>query len=405
MSDVSRSEILDAWLYGERIAELSRAPAGRLRFTATPEALERWGINSPILSESLRLQRAPFPPEIARNVLDGALPEGDNRRAMARQASLSLADTWGMLGAYGMDVAGALQFVPRGSEPPRVGNVPPALTAAEIRTLLERDSDLLGNLPEAHGWSLAGVQRKLLLVEDNGQWRRPAVGEPSTHILKPANPDPRFADQLELERWSMALANAVGLSSVDARLQNFDGLPALTVARYDRAAGVRLHQEDLVQALGLPPSSKYQFEGGPTFGDLARLSRLNGIDLAHVLRIAVFTVVVGNLDAHGKNFSFLHAPDGRLTLAPLYDVSTHAHYRGDDRMAMSVAAETHVSRVTRFDIVSEARSWQMPFAQVEGELDSFLAAMGVALEAQPRPDVSEADVIVAGLSDRLGRLS
>ncbi len=393
------------WLYGERVAELTRAPGGRLRLVASPDSLRRWGINSPILSEGLRLQRAPFAWDATRNVLDGALPEGDNRRAMARQAGLSPVDTWGMLSAFGMDVAGALQFVPRGSDAPRVGPVPSALTAAEIRVLLERESDLLGNLPEAHGWSLAGVQRKLLLVETNGSWRRPAVGEPSTHILKPANPDPRFADQLELERWSMALANAVGMSSVDVRLEQFDGLPALAVARYDRAAGERLHQEDLVQALGLPPTSKYQFEGGPSFGDLARLSRLNGIGLAQVLRIAAFTVVLGNLDAHGKNFSFLHDPDGRVTLAPLYDVSTHAHYGGDDRMAMSIAAETQLTRVTRFDMVSEAHSWRMPFAQAESELGGFLGAFEVALNAQPPPAVPDGMRIVDLIGERLDRLS
>jgi serine/threonine-protein kinase HipA len=405
MNDASRAETLELWLYGERVAELTRAAAGRLRLTATPEALERWGVNSPILSESLRLQRAPYAPALTRNVLDGALPEGENRRAMARQAGLSSVDTWGMLSAYGMDVAGALQFVPRGSEPPRVGAVPPVLSSAEIRTLLERESDLLGNLPEAHGWSLAGVQRKLLLVDESGRWRRPAVGEPSTHILKPANPDARFADQLELERWAMTLANAVGLSSVEIRLEDFDGLPALAVARYDRVAGARLHQEDLVQGLGLPPTSKYQFEGGPRFSDLARLSRLNGIDLAKVLRIAVFTVIVGNLDAHGKNFSFLHAPDGRVTLAPLYDVSTHVHYRGDERMAMSIAAESRLSQVTRFDILSEARSWGMPIGHVEIELDDFLAAMDVALRVQPAPNVDRGSDIVAGFTERLSRLS
>ncbi len=73
VTEASRSDALDVWLYGVRVAELSRAAGGRLRLVPTPESLERWSINSPILGESLRLRCGPFPEEIARNVLDGAL--------------------------------------------------------------------------------------------------------------------------------------------------------------------------------------------------------------------------------------------------------------------------------------------------------------------------------------------
>jgi len=91
----------------------------------------------------------------------------------------------------------------------------------------------------------------------------------------------------------------------------------------------RVHQEDFCQALGVPPEKKYANEGGPTFADcfslLRTTSAVPGPDLLGLLDAAIFNVIVGNADAHGKNFSILHRNTGPR-LAPLYDLLSTAFY-------------------------------------------------------------------------------
>ena len=111
------------------------------------------------------------------------------------------------------------------------------------------------------------------------------------------------------------------------------------VERYDRrrsAAGIRrLHQEDLCQALGLPPTKKYQNEGGPgvsTMLDVIRTHSANHREDARTFaRAGVLNWLIGGTDAHAKNFSMLSGTGGRARLTPLYDVASTLVYEFDAR--------------------------------------------------------------------------
>ena len=142
----------------------------------------------------------------------------------------------------------------------------------------------------------------------------------------------------------MHLAVASGLSVAQFVVRPVGGDPALLVTRYDREVGPagvrRLHQEDLCQALGLPPGQKYEAEGGPSLLSAVELVRRHSVtvaeDLGKLLDLVAFNHLIGNADAHGKNFSFLYAPEG-IRLAPAYDVlSTAVYPHLARRMAMSV---------------------------------------------------------------------
>jgi serine/threonine-protein kinase HipA len=130
----------------------------------------------------------------------------------------------------------------------------------------------------------------------------------------------------------------MGLPSAQAQIFGVQGLQVLLVARYDRRVGVdgqpmRIHQEDFCQALGVVPEMKYQNEGGPDlkacFDLLRKATRPSAPQVLRLLDAVVFNALIGNHDAHAKNFSLLYADPGKNaapTLAPLYDMLCTAVY-------------------------------------------------------------------------------
>ena len=326
-----RPDLLEVSLHGEVVASLrERRRARSIELTYSELARARWPARTPVVSCSLPVSDRP---QDATAFIEGLLPEGPARANLAAQRGLVASDVWGMIAAFGREVAGALVIgAPPGVHPsPEPHAVPYASEeelAASVAELPERplgvqdDSEL----------SLAGVQDKLLLVATDSPtgWARPAAGLPSTHILKT---DPAtHPGVVTREAEALRLAERVGLTSIDPRLIEVGGRTCLVVRRYDRVVedGIlrRVHQEDLLQAVGIRPSaaygrSKYQEHGGPGYRDLARILVERAEDpeaeLAMLVGAMVFTVMIGNSDAHAKNLSLLLDPPGAVRVAPLYD--------------------------------------------------------------------------------------
>ncbi|MBV8060578.1 MAG: HipA domain-containing protein, partial [Alphaproteobacteria bacterium] len=169
-------------------------------------------------------------------------------------------------------------------------------------------------------------------------------GQPTTHILKP--PISRFHATTENEAFAMRLAAAVGLDVAPVEPRRVGDRPFLLVERYDRDIDAeghirRLHQEDFCQALGVPPENKYASEGGPRFPDCFDLVRractTPAPAILRLLDAAIFNVILGNADAHGKNFSLLYR-QGAVTLTPLYDLlCTVAYPELSAKFSMKIA--------------------------------------------------------------------
>jgi serine/threonine-protein kinase HipA len=210
--------------------------------------------------------------------------------------------------------------------------------------------------------SLAGVHEKLLLTRMlGGSWGRPVEGTPSTHILKPEITE--YPNTVENEAFCMRLAKHLGLPVSAVETTMMDGRRLIVVERYDRivhADGTveRIHQEDFCQATAIPPERKYEEDGGPTLRRIAGI--LQGVagpdSLDTLLRAVIINVLIGNGDAHGKNFSLLHDHSGSLRLSPLYDLLSTLVY-GDDRLAMYIDNIRRTNRVTADRIVNEAARW------------------------------------------------
>ncbi|MFN2427727.1 MAG: type II toxin-antitoxin system HipA family toxin [Candidatus Binatia bacterium] len=349
---------LDIWWEGRLVGHLTQDRHGELGFAYSPGWLN--DDQTQPLSVSLPKRAEPFTRHECRPFFGGLLPEENQRDAAAQALGVSRSNDFALLDRLGGDVAGALQLLPAGESahaPAPLQRPTPLDDAGLIRVL-----DALGVRPLLAGenglrLSLAGAQSKVPVVLVDGAVALPAPGQPTTHILKP--PIPRFSATTENEAFVMRLAAAVGLEVAPVEPRVVRDRPFLLVQRYDRALGAdgnvrRIHQEDFCQALGVPPEVKYASEGGPTFKDCFALLRSvaarPAVDVLKLLDAAIFNVIAGNADAHGKNFSILHDADGPR-LAPLYDLlATLAYPELSPKLAMKIGQRATLAEL-------DAKGW------------------------------------------------
>lgn len=339
------SRALSVWWDGKVVGTLRIDKHGDMAFQYGQEWLA--DSSQPPLSMSLPKKPEAFKRRECRPFFGGLLPEEGQLEAVARKLGISKTNDFKLLEALGGDVAGALSLWPEGERPPTPDAAahPAPLDDGRVLELL----DALPKRPLLVGedglrLSLAGAQPKLPVILVEGKIALPAPGQPTTHILKlPITDLPAITEN---EVLMMRLAAALELSVAQVHARNAGGKPYLLVTRYDRqleATGEvrRLHQEDFCQALGIPPEQKYQAENGPGFKNgfelLRRAATRPAVEVLKLLDAAIFNVIIGNADAHGKNFSLLYEGAG-VTLAPLYDlVCTVAYEHLSPRFAMNIA--------------------------------------------------------------------
>lgn len=338
------SPSLDVWWDRRLVGRLTQDRHGELGFVYAAGWLQ--SEDAPALSASLPKRAEPYSRRECRPFFGGLLPEEGQRQAVAQALGVSRGNDFALLDKLGGDVAGALQLLPPGESPtaPNAGRPPKSLDEAELIRVL----DSLPTRPllageEGMRLSLAGSQSKVPVILVEGKVALPSWGQPTTHILKPSIS--RFPGTTENEGFVMRLAAAVGLDVAPVEPRVVRDRRFLLVARYDRSVdddgrAHRIHQEDFCQALGINPERKYASEGGPTLKDcfalLRRVSSRPAVEVLKLLDAVIFNLIVGNADAHGKNFSILH-DEGGPRLAPFYDLlATAAYPELSPRMAMKV---------------------------------------------------------------------
>jgi serine/threonine-protein kinase HipA len=279
------------------------------------------------------------------NFLDGLLPEDPDVRQRWAQHYGVRPNPMDLLGTpVGEDCAGAVALVlPEHVERylSRRGSVR-WLTEAQVGERmrdLEADEAAWSGRDFTGRFSLAGAQAKTALLRRNGRWGVPTGPIPTTHILKPGAR--RFADHALNEHLCLDAARRVGLLVARTRISNFGGQIAVVVERYDRVVAktiTRRHQEDVVQALGLPPSAKYQSEGGPSPETIVALfDKVMPKPIAEESRqrfldALAWNWIIGGTDGHAKNYSLL-LHGSAVRLAPLYDISSALPYIAHERRA------------------------------------------------------------------------
>jgi serine/threonine-protein kinase HipA len=255
------------------------------------------------------------------------LPESEQLRTLGQLLGMARSDVIGLLSAIGGDTAGALSIGQAG----RSSSVQwrPVGKPEELERIIED----LPNKPflvgeEGVSMSLAGVQSKVAVaVDDDGHICIPMNGSPSTHILKPDSP--RLPGGVQNEAFCLTLARRMKIPTPKVTTDRAGKRSYLLVKRYDRTdvSGRcrRLHQEDYCQALGKPPSAKYESNQtgtrGPTLKDMFDITRryMPPTEIVHLLDRVILNVLACNSDAHAKNYSIMIRAGG-ASLAPMYDV-------------------------------------------------------------------------------------
>jgi serine/threonine-protein kinase HipA len=387
---------LAVWLGPAQVGILARDRRGGFRFEP--------GDGADALTVAAAGADRPWGRAFSRDWFDNLLPE-DARRTSAENAwGIERGDIFGLLEAIGWECAGAVSVLPEGRSPGTGRYL--RLTDADVRARIEALPDLGDITGEPLRMSLGGVQEKLLLHRDAGGWTLPLDGAPSTHIVKP---DPlRYPGLSTAEGWSLAAA-AAATRTAAAQVTSIEGsAPVLFVERYDRVrvgdTVERVHQEDLCQALGLPPARKYATSTSPGEPSLARLADLllraadPSAEQRHLLAHATVNVALGNADAHAKNHSLLHS-GGSISLAPLYDVvPTIAFAPSQQRAGLPVGGKPRIDEIGREHLLLEARTWGMPERVARATIDDALGRLRAGMDAAdaamgPLPDAVRSIVL------------
>jgi serine/threonine-protein kinase HipA len=393
---------LDVYFLNDLAGHLVQQDGGEMAFEYVESWLNKSGAAA--LSQSLPLRTKRFKRKECRGYFGGILPEEAKREIIARNLGISARNDYAMLERIGGECAGAVTFVPAGQGLPERNYGYRKLTAEELAAILRElpQRPLLAG-DEGIRLSLAGAQDKVAVRLEDGEVCLPLGGAPSTHILKPAVE--RFEGVVFNEALCMKLAAAAGLPAASVETMNVNGIDYLLVERYDRvhhpgpdAKPVleRLHQEDFCQAQGTVSEHKYQKEGGPSlkqcFGLLRAVSSTPVIDLARLLEAVIYNYLVGNNDAHGKNFSLLYHGAGtanlQIRLAPLYDVVSTSYYPDLSReMAMKIGGEYSSMKVTarNFEQLAEEAGLGKPLvrARVPEMAERVIAALPKVEIAHP----------------------
>lgn len=346
----ARADALNVFLGSTRLGEIKRRGPSRYRFSYASEALEGHAQGAIVLSASLPVQADVFTPSHTAPFFEGLLPEGAVRAAIARSFHLSEEDGFGLLKELGAECAGAVAVLAPSVEPaPAGGGHLRPLNDEQLSSLVEDlPRNPLGVDSESDGvrLSLGGIQHKLVLARAaDGQFMQPLDGAPSTCLLKPEFG--QYDDLVANEAFCMKVGERSGLRVASTQILEIESRSCLYVKRFDRDLDrrervVRVHQEDICQALGLLPAAKYEENGGPGIFDVVDLFRrlrasFMARDINDFIHATLLNFLLGNSDAHGKNFALLYETNQGPRLAPLYDIVSTAVYPDvTERMAMAI---------------------------------------------------------------------
>jgi serine/threonine-protein kinase HipA len=365
---------LVALLADSTVGVVRRDTRGRLSFAYEPSWADAEGAYP--ISLSMPLAAREHGHREIDTYLWGLLPDNDliiQRWAQSFQASAQSA--FALLQHVGEECPGAVRFARR----ERVGAIAQGTRGrvdwleendvAERLRALRQDVSAWRQSTDAGQFSLAGAQPKTALLFDGRRWGVPSGRMPTTHILKPNALS--LAGHVENEYFCLVLAREVGLPAAHARLERFEDQVALVVERFDRLVTpkdiIRIHQEDLCQALGVHPAKKYENEGGPgarAIVDVLRAhSRNPPEDVATFVDSLIFNWVIGGTDAHAKNYALLIGAEGRARLAPLYDIASILPYAGNQlrkaKLAMKIGGKYRLTEIGAYQWGKLARDLKL----------------------------------------------
>ena len=414
-----KERVLGVYVGTSCVGTYTRAPSGATAFRYTPG----WLAADRAFPISLSM------PLSDKVYFDGLLPDDQKmRETIAAREHADSAGTFDLLASIGRDCVGALRFVPEGEDPGDPEDMPrrPIDDDEIAQRLAALATNPLGIHASADEFriSLAGVQEKTAFLWLNDQWQLPLGATPTSHIFKPAMKEgPNSADFSDTpwNEWlCLKLCHSFGLPTANAEVLRFGGKPVIVVERFDRLwqgkVLYRLPQEDMCQALGIPPIRKYQSDGGPGIADI--LTFLNGAqspreDRLTFMRAQIVFWLLAAIDGHAKNFSIFLTPGG-FKLTPLYDVMSVAPYREYSphkiKLAMAVGDSRHyrIKGIQRRHFYQTAQKAGIAKQDMDDLFSDILARIGPAISEaadtarQAKMPEKTVDAILSSIEKRTG---
>jgi len=330
------------------------------------------------LSMSLPLMEEPAGVLESRYFFENLLPPEVVRRKLEKIIHVSWNNVFGMLKALGGDCAGAISLYAEDDGPNPEAECVQDLSddeADEILKLLPQRPLLVDKI-KGYRISGSGAQDKLIARIVDGHVALPLYGAPSTHIIKPAVS--RLHESVANECFCQRLAQAVGLSAADSGIMGIRESSYYWTKRFDRRqegeSVVRLHQEDFCQAMRYESERKYEIEGGPSAVrclSFLRESALGGSGMLQFLDDFIYNFLIGNADAHAKNYAILYR-GGVPSIAPLYDAMCTAVYPGvPTALAMKVGGVAEIAEIRRGHFAAMAEKASIRPQLVLSRLDAL----------------------------------
>ena len=277
------------------------------------------------------------------------LPEGRLRDLIAREQGVNIYREMDLLERIGGDLPGAVCVIP---DPDRQVDAPfddvvPASTPISSTTAAG-----------PHRASLAGMTLKFSMSRRGDRLVVPARGRDGDWILK--TPDRSYPELPANELAVMRLAGSVGIDVPEARLWSRDDIDdigpgawtseetrAYAVRRFDRSPGGRVHIEDFAQVLGRFGDGEWKYRSNvETVVGLAHRGR-DRDSLREAVRRTAFNLLVGNGDAHLKNWSLIYPDRRRARLSPAYDLVCTAAYPNHADLGLPFFGATRLSEISR----------------------------------------------------------
>ena len=394
---------LNVYLNNRPVGKLLKSSHGAVSFKYDENWLA-WKHALPV-SLSLPLRETRYHGEAVTAVFENLLPDVEAlRRRVAEKVGARGTDAYSLLSVIGRDCIGALQFVADDEEQPDAKGAieGETLTKAAIERLLKNLAQTPLGLTQDSDFriSLAGAQEKTALLWHDGRWKKPYGTTPTTHLFKTQiGPLPEGIDvsnSVENEFYCLKLVEAFGLPVNKAKIKTFGSTKALVIERFDRrwtkdGRLLRLPQEDCCQALSIPPTIKYQNQGGPGLADVVRLfagSDSPAQDQELVFKAQLLFWLIGATDGHAKNFSLFLTPSGSYSIAPLYDIltlqpifDTAQLERRQFKLAMSVGEDRHyrIDEIQRRHFEQSGALAGMPKSLVKQAIEEIEARAPAAL--------------------------
>ena len=367
------NKYLNVFLNDKNIGTLGKDGNGGIIFQYSNDANRR-------LSLSLPIQKAPFDNKQCRGFFNGLLPESEHTRiAIGKKYKINPKNDFSILQAIGYDCAGAVSFFDNSEKNISSENLKETYEI-DYKVLSEDELEkYINELPqkplaisiENMRLSLAGAQDKTSVIVVDNQIGIPKNNVPTSHILKPAIKG--FNETIENEFICIKTAKAIGINVPDAKIGYANKTKYFLIQRYDREIInkkiKRVHQEDFCQASNIASAYKYQAEGGVDFKrcfEILRGTSQPAVAINQFIQLMIFNYLIGNNDAHGKNFSILHYDNDKIEFAPAYDILCSQVYPElSNKMAMKIGGHYKHNEVMLRHFEKLSKETDISFTQLK----------------------------------------